>query len=219
MEPITEKKKATELSVDELEQLLADKKKAAQEEQEQKKQQYENERTALIDLLGNEALVVNEQMAHFKGDSFSAMDAFRQLMLEYGDIKGGENNKGNFEIKNDNFKIEYSSQVKMAFDERSEAAEEKLKTFLGGFVKKRDKKLYDLIMGLLERNAKTGALDISNINRLYKLEDSFEDENWKDAIRLFKESYNPTETAKYIRFYKKADNGGWDLINLNFSSI
>jgi hypothetical protein len=74
-------------------------------------------------------------------------------------------------------------------------------------------------MGLLERNSITGDLDINNINRLYKMENDFDDPDWVEAIRLFKESYNPKGSVEYVRFYSRTDNNGWEQINLNFSSL
>lgn len=209
----------SKLSTEELEKALAEKKQAEKAAAEEQRKQYEGEKENIINSLGKKAEGISSQLNEFKVICFTDIEGFRQKMLAYGDIKNGKNNKGNFEIKNDNYKIIYSSQPKQEFDERSELAEEKLKKFLSSFVRKRDKQLYELIMSMLERNSKTGALDISNINRLYKMEDKFDDQDWRDALRLFKESYNITGTNIYVRVYKHNDRNGWDLINLNFSSI
>jgi hypothetical protein len=207
------------LSTEELKQLLAERQKEDVAEQAAKKAAYEKSKNALIQSIGIVGIDLFSQLAEAKTLFFQRMHTFKEEMLEYGDIKGGEKNKGNFEIKNEHFKIQYSSAVKKEFDERADLAEEKLKLFLNGFVKKRDKKLYGLIMGMLERNSVTGDLDINNINRLYKHENDFDDADWKDALRLFKEAYNPTTTSNYIRIYRRNENNGWDLVNLNFSSI
>lgn len=208
-----------QLSASELEQLLKQKKEAEAAEAAKKRADYEHERDVLINLLGSEAAQAHIVLRELKCLAMLRLKEFRARMLEYGDIKGGEKNKGTFQIENENFKILFSTQVRKKFDERSETAEEHLKLFLNSFVKKRDQKLHKFIMGLMERNSKTGDLDIDNINRLYAMENDFDDDNWKKAIALFKESYNPTETAEYVRFYRKNDNGGWDLINLQFSGV
>jgi hypothetical protein len=209
----------TALSTQDLEALLKEKKANEAAESAKKRNNYEHERDVLINLLGSEAAHAHIVLRELKRLAMLRLKDFRTRMLEYGDIKGGEKNKGNFQIENENFKILFSTQVRKKFDERSETAEEHLKLFLNSFVKKRDQKLHKFIMGLMERNSKTGDLDIDNINRLYAMENDFDDENWKKAIVLFKESYNPTETAEYVRFYKKNENGGWDLINLQFSGV
>jgi hypothetical protein len=86
-------------------------------------------------------------------------------------------------------------------------------------VKKRDLKLHKLILSLLERNHKTGDLDISNIQRLYQMENDFDDANWTEAIRLFKESYNAESTTIYLRVFEKQADSSWKLVNLNFASV
>ena len=207
------------LSTRDLEKALAARKAQENAERDALRQQYENEKDALISALGGTATKAADILKAFKEDAMGQVRGFRSKLLEYGQLRKGEANKGNFEIKNDSYKITFSSQVKKCFDERSELAEEKLKSFLGSFVKKRDKDLHDLVLSLLERNPKSGDLDISNIQRLYKLEDRFDNEDWREAIRLFKESYNPEGTAYYVRFFQKAEDNSWQHINLNFSSL
>lgn len=209
----------TALSTRELEKALEARKAKETAEHEARRNEYEAEKAALISNLGNTALITAEALKEFKANAMDNVRNFRAKLLEYGQLRKGEANKGNFEIKNDDFKITFSSQVRKCFDERSELAEEKLKSFLGSFVKKRDKDLHDLVLSLLERNPKSGDLDISNIQRLYKLEDRFDNDDWREAIRLFKESYNPEGTAYYVRFFQRDEDNAWKLINLNFSSL
>lgn len=207
-----------EISTEELEQILAKRRAEQQQQYEAKKQEYETLKTALINAIGARSCELAGEIREHKRHTMETLQRFREQMLEYGDVRGGEKNKGNFTIKNEFFKITFSSQTKKEFDERAELAETHLKQFLNGFVKKRDKGLYELIMGLLERNHTTGALDIDNINRLYKLEDKFEDADWKKAIELFKEAYNPTSTSRYVDIERATQEGGWEKVNLNFSS-
>jgi hypothetical protein len=208
-----------EPTIEELEKMLQAKKDAARKEAQAKRSNYEKSKDDLIKVLGMEAVNINRELADFKNRSMSRMNEFRAALLEYGDIRKGEANKGNYEIKNESFKITFSSQVNKRFDERSELAEEKLKSFLSKTIKKRDRDTHDLVLSLLERNAKSGDLDISNIQRLYKMEDRFEEQDWKDAIRLFKESYNAEETKTYIRFFYKDENGAWKALPLSFPAL
>lgn len=207
------------LTTRDLEKALAARKAQENAEREAKRSEYETEKDALITALGATALSTADTLKEFKHKAMDDVRGFRAKLLEYGQLRKGEANKGNFEIKNDSYKVTFSSQVRKCFDERSELAEEKLKKFLGSFVKKRDKDLHDLVLSLLERNPKSGDLDISNIQRLYKLEDRFDNDDWREAIRLFKESYNPEGTAYYVRFFTKDEDNAWQLINLNFSSL
>ena len=207
-----------ELSDEQLQELLNERKAVKQKEADEKRKDYEDTREKILQTFGMAAATFSHELASFKLDALQSLKSFRETMLEYGDLRRGEANKGSFEIKNDHFKIVFSTQINKGFDERSEMAEDKLKIFLETFVKKRDLKLHGLIMGLLERNT-SGDLDINNINRLYKMENDFDDENWREAIRLFKESYNPTQSKEYVRFFVKGEQGEWSHLNLNFASI
>jgi hypothetical protein len=127
-----------DISIEEIQELLREKEAAAANEKSQKRKRYENKKESLINDLGSFAAMVRDTMLELKSDAFRGLTIFRGEMLEYGEIKGGENNKGSFQLKNDQYKIEFSSQVNKCFDERAELAETKLKQFLSSFVKKKD---------------------------------------------------------------------------------
>lgn len=211
---------AKQLSIDELKEQLRQAQKEQKEKQERERKDYEEARDTLINELAGFAVNLNGQMCDLKHEAMRQMTAFRARMLEYGSLRGGEKNKGSFEIKNDKYKVTFSSNIVKAFDERAELAEKKIKQFLTSFVKKRDKETFKLVNALLERNEKSGDFDIGLINRLYKLEDSYDDPSWKEGIRLFKEAYNPSGTAYYIRFFERNENtGSWDAIILDFAKV
>lgn len=215
--PIT--KSVDEMSTEELSALLKEKKKQESKQRESLRTQYEKDRDEIIKTLTTKAQAASKGLAELKELAMRLLPEFRQRMLDYGSIRNGKKNKGTFEIKNELMKITFTSHVNKTFDERAEMAEQKLKDFLATTVKKRDIKLHDMILSLLSRNERTGDFDISLINRLYKMEDQFDDPNWVDAIRLFKESYSPTGTAQYVRFWVKGESGGWEAVLLDFAKI
>lgn len=212
--------KIEELSTEQLEELLAERKKNERLEAQKKKEQYERSRNVMIHQQCAAAILLRDDLKAFKEQAFGTMLKFYEDMMTYGDVK--KDGKGNFQLISDDqqYKIIFANQVKAGFDERAELAEVKLKEFLNTTVKKRDLGLHGIIMGLLERNKVSGDFDIKLINRLVKMEDKFEDANWKEAIRLFKESYQEQGTSSYIRFYERNnDQQRWELINLNLASV
>lgn len=208
-----------DISIEEIEELLKEKQAAKLKAEQQKRTNYEKRKEEMINTLGGFAMSLQGQMRDLKLEAFKELMTFRQEMLDYGEIRGGERNKGSFQVRNEKYKIEFSSQVNKCFDERAELAEKKLKEFLATFVKKSNKNAYNIVMALLERNSKTGDFDINLINRLYKMENDFDNPLWKEAIALFKESYSPYGTAQYIKFSVKNSNGGYDAIVLDFAKI
>lgn len=207
-------------TIAELEAQLAELKEAEKKEREQKRRAYKNSKEALINELGNEALELHKLLTDFKNRAMQRLADFRIEMLEYGDLRGGNKNKGNFELKNEKFKINYTNQVIKSFNELSKVAEQHINEFLKSFLKKKDKKTHDFISNIMERDEASGQFDIDMINRLYTMEDSFDDPNWKLGIKLFKESYVPANTAQYSRFaILDPATGVWTNLVLDFAKI
>lgn len=209
-----------DMSIEEIEELLAEKQAKAAQEKIAKRKQYEDAREEMINTLSGFAQSLSQQMLDLKLEAFRELTAMRERMMEYGEIRRGVNNKGNFEIKNEKYKIKFSSQVNKGFDERAKIAEEKMKEFLSSFVRKKDKSAYNLIMGLIQRNEKTGDFDYDLINRLYKMKDQFDNPLWKEALELFQESYAPYGTAQYVQFFVKNEtNNAWEPVVLDFAKL
>jgi len=220
MEAATKNPAVADMSIEEIQELLAKKLAAENKAKKLKRENYELRKDEMINSLGGFAVNLRGQMLDLKCEAFTELAKFRLEMLEYGQIRGGENNKGSFEVKNEKYKIKFSSQVNKCFDERAELAEKKLKEFLASFVKKKDRSAYDLIITLLERNSKTGDFDFDLINRLYKMRDRFNNPLWVEALDMFMESYSPYGTAQYIQFFEKnPTNNCYEAVVLDFAKL
>lgn len=213
-------KPASELSADELEQLLKTKSDQEKKEKIHKRNRYEKDRDVLIKSLSAKARMISQNLEEFKQNTFEQLDTFKAQMLEYGNVK--TSGKGNFTIKSDDglLKVEFSNQIKKEFDERAEAAALLMDEFLQDFVKKKDRKSYALIQSLLTRKGADKNFDVNLINRLEKMRDEFDHPKWTEALDLFKESYRETGSARYVRFYQQNPSSqAWEMIPLNFASI
>lgn len=191
------------------------------EEREEKKACYEQERNALAENLVTRMRHLENVIASAKEEAFKEVMAFKEKMMDYGSIRGGDRNKGSFEFKNseDTYKVIVKAQTVKDFDERVELGAQHLEKFMNTFVKKNAKDFYELIQTCLQRNTKTGRLDFNNINKLYSIEEKFDHLDWKEALRLFKESYVETGKATYIRFQYRTDGAAWQDVILNFASL
>ncbi|NDG53898.1 MAG: DUF3164 family protein, partial [Flavobacteriia bacterium] len=110
-------------------------------------------------------------------------------LSEYGKIRS--NSKGGFSVtdKNDTMRVTRRRDTEPVWDERSGKAVELIKEFLGDAIKKRDIKMYEILMSFLERNA-NGDLEYGRVMDLYKHEDKFDDPRWKEGLKLIKESFS-----------------------------
>lgn len=204
-----------QLTDEQLEAMLADRKRKKEEAESLKRQSYETLKEETISNLVEMALNVNTALVAFKSAAFQEMKALYSILKEYS--KRHEDGEGNFTIENaeNNLKIVYSRQNQGYFDERANQAEKHIIDFVNSQFAG-DPRTKKLITGLLER--KKGALDIKLVQKLYKMEADYDDQNWKDGIKLLKESWKDSDSKDYIRFFTK-QNGEYKLINLSFSSI
>ncbi len=175
---------------------------------------YEDLKEQTIISLCTGAITINETLKAFKLKAFEDMQTIYEMLKEYSSRHA--DGKGNFRIEHGNYRVSYKRQGKPTFDERSHQAEKHIIDFVNSKFEN-DVDTKDLVMSLLER--KKGELDINLVQKLYAMEDRFQDENWKRGIELLKESYSFSHSKDYIGFEVKNDKGEWLPINLQFSNI
>lgn len=206
------------LSVSELEAYLKKKKEKEAKQLAKEKEVYEAERDENIFKIITTAKTLFKELGEFKQYCHIEMDNQANKLANYGKIRG--NSKGGFSItdKNDTMRVTRRRDTEPVWDERSTKAIELIKEFLGDAIKKRDVKMYEILMSFLERNAK-GDLEYSRVMDLYKHEDKFDDERWKEGLRLIKESFSNHLKGFGYEFKFKDESGKWENILLNFSSL
>lgn len=202
----------SQLSAEELEAALAQKKETERQQREEKRKAYEALKKETIEELAPLAEELSLSLGRFKSKAFTQLGTLYELLQDYSNRH--KDGKGNFQIETEDFRILLKKQGKASFDERSHQAEKHIIDFVNSKFEN-DEDTRDLIMSLLER--KKGDLDILLVQKLYAMEDRFDDENWREGIRLLKESYSYNHSKDYISFFKKGRNGEWEGINLNFS--
>jgi hypothetical protein len=201
-------------TVEVLEKRLANAKRLEREQKDAQRNAYEHLKNMTIDELCGRAIRLNSALAQFKSEAFSDMQTVYTLLQEYSSRHA--DGKGSFKVEHGNFKITYKRQGKPTFDERAQQAEKHIIDFVNSKFAD-DQATHDLIMSLLER--KKGELDISLVQKLYAMEDRFDDQSWKLGISLLKESYQYSHSKDYMLFEQRDENGQWNAINLQFSNI
>lgn len=211
-------KKVEQMSIEELEALLSEKRKGELETIKKEKAKYEEDRNHVVVMLSKLAEDASIILANFNRETREAMEEQKLKLEKYGKIRA--NSKGGFQIvsADGQYKIVYQYKSISSYDERADKAEALLKEFLNDTIKKKDQKMHGIIMSLLERNGK-GQLEYSRVQSLYKFENDYEDIRWREAIKLFKESFTVSDSKMQIYFHKRDENGAYQLINLNFSSL
>lgn len=211
-------KKVSDLTSEELKELMAWREKQDQEEKKRQRQYYEEERDRLVDGMVREALELNARMATFKQRVITKLEEFRKLAKQYGDIRS--NSKGGFSLRRSDgeMMVVYERNVKSYYDERADLARDLIMEFLRDMVKKHDKNAYEFIIDLMQKNVK-GDFNPVMIAKLVKHEDRYSDERWKKAIGLFKEAYQQNEISMSVSFYEKDAQSKDQHISLSLPSI
>lgn len=212
-------KTVDQMTTKELEVYLAERKKEQIAEMNRKRAEYEKYVEQNTSRLVRKAIKLNTILTTFFANSTTILEEMREKLNEYGAIRS--NSKGGFTLKTDDgkYKVVYRYSTTCDWDERAEKAEELLKDFLFDVLKKRDKEMFEVILGLIEKN-KEGKLELSRIQTLYAKESLFSDPRWVEAIRLFKESFQPVDSKMRLEFYKRSEvSNKWEPITLNISSL
>lgn len=146
-------------------------------------------------------------------------EAFRSVMVEYGQMKSEA--QMNMTLVDDDFKMELKCNKVKRFDERADMAAKRLMEYLSKYIEDSDKgaddPMYQLAMGLLERN-RQGDLDYKSISKLYELENKF-DEEYSEIMNLFRESNVVMATATNYYFWKRNESGIWVKMEPSFCRL
>lgn len=214
----TQTKSVDEMTSAELEQMLNARRQKEQKEKEAKRQAYESERDIVVDELINGALGLNEGLIAFKSAIHQIFDEHQVKLSEYGGIRS--NSKGGFSLihSSGEFKVSRVRSTQPVWDERSQKAVELIGDFLKDTVKKRDKKLFEILMDFIQKNEK-GQLEYAKVMHLFKHKDKYNDPRWVKGLDLIQESYSVNLRGYGYDFYRKDKEGKWERIDINFSSI
>lgn len=80
------------------------------------------------------------------------------------------------------------------------------------------KSLVNAVLRLMSRNAQ-GNLKASRVLQLRKMAEESGDERFLEGVKIIEESYQPTETKRYIRAEYKDEKGAWRYIPLGMTDV
>ncbi|MGJ1366022.1 DUF3164 family protein [Sphingobacterium spiritivorum] len=205
-------------TLEELEQLLAEKKKAEKVKQEREQKKYLKDKDNTLDELYSAAEDLSLALGRFKNLVHLQMEDQAVKMANYGSIR--TSSKGGFTLTHTDMtkRIIRRRDTDPVWDERGHKGVELVREFLFDFVKKRDTKLFEILLSFIEKNVK-GELEYAKVMSLLQHEDKFTDPRWKEGLRLVKESYSLSLKGFAYDFKFKNKAGKWIRLELNFSAI
>ncbi|GGH02919.1 DUF3164 family protein [Pedobacter zeae] len=208
----------SQLTPEQIEQVMKEGKGIVEKKREQAKKAYEHQRDQAVISLLIEARQVMATLADFKEFTHQQMEIQANELKNYGKMNG--RSQGGFSIVNTagDMRVRRRRDTTPQWDERALKAVDLLKEFLMDKVKKRDQKVFEILMGYLEKN-KQGDWEYSQAMEFIKHENKFQDERWLEGIRMLKESYSVSLKGFGYEFQFKNKENKWETLNLNFSSL
>jgi hypothetical protein len=187
-------------------------------EKEKAKSKYERERDRNINNIVKLARGLNEKLTDFKRSISLTMESQHEALTEYGEIRS--NSKGGFSITSSDgmMRVTRTRDTEPFWDERGTKAVAMLKEFLEETAKKRDRDLFEILMGFLSRNEK-GDLEYAKVFQLLKHRNAFADPRWTEGLNLLEESFQVNLRGYGYEIKVKDEQGKWQNISLNFTSL
>jgi len=210
----------TNLSSEQLEELLKQKKEKERRTALIRKEAYEGIRAELLQRIEQKVRAVSGDVKGLFDFIVNETGAFYEVMKEYGQLR--KIDQMSFLIPSESFRIEVKTNKVKKFDERADIAASRLIEFLQDWIKQSNKgsddPMYQLAMMLLERN-KYGDLDYKSISKLYELEQKFGSEEYSEIMQLFRESNIVEGTETNFYFWEKTPLGVWRKIEPSFNRL
>lgn len=165
-----------------------------------------------------DALKINGLLAEFKVKIKSlCMEVYEVYMAEKDNTKPG---KGNFTWFNfdRSLKIEVSINDSITFDDLGiKAAKDKLDEFLNANLDAKQEFLKEMVTDAFSNTR--GRLDAKKVMQLLKYKSRINEPLFQDALTVLEQSIRRPDSKTYFRVWERNDDGKYDLIDLNFSSI
>jgi hypothetical protein len=174
-------------------------------------------RNDLVNDIVGKTLAMSEQLKALKMAMFADIKAFVDLSAEqYGVKFGGEKGNMQFMSYDGKYKILVAVNEAITFDERLQVAKALIDECITDWSKDTRSELQALVNDAFYVG-KAGKLNTGRILGLRRLD--ITDERWKKAMSAIDDSIQVSASREYIRVYRRNNNDGYDLINLDVASL
>lgn len=216
METTTLNKPASELTLEELKALTAQREQSEFSEKQKAREAYETLRDDSITSMVSYAIQLNESLKGFKKSSFEVIETLYKMLQEHSNRHAQGKGNVTLDTADGQFRVVFKRSDNTRFDERATQAEAHILDFLTSEYPE-GSNTSKLIRSLLER--KKGQLDKNLVLKLIGMKNDFDNEHWKMGIDLLQESIVPDETRFYAEYFYRSDDGEWLPIVLNFAKL
>lgn len=162
---------------------------------------------------------LSEQIKTVKSTVFGNFDAILRMKSEVlGLTKDGQRSH-TFTTSDSKFRLTLGVNTVDGYRDTVEDGIAMVKGYIQSLVKdETSKALVNAVLRLLSRDGQ-GNIKASRVLQLRKMAEETGDERFIEGVQIIEESYQPTETKKYIRAEYKNDKGAWVNIPLGMTDV
>lgn len=165
-----------------------------------------------------QALNLNKGLEDFKREVYEMCE---ELHTNYMKSKGvSKESKGNWTWYNfdRSIKIEVSVNEQIAFDDLAiEAAKSKLSEFLSSEITSENEVIKQMVLSAFE--TRSGRLDTKKVMSLLKYKERVKSPVFLAALDLIESAIRRPQSKTYFRVSQRMEDGSYEVIDLNFSSV
>lgn len=169
--------------------------------------------------IAREALRVNKQLTAFNDLITELSNEAYEAFMDSKEVK--KVTKGNYTWYNfdRSIKIEINVNEPIKFDELTiTAAKEKLDSFLDKNITSKNEFIKQMVIDAFETQ-RNGQLDTKQVLKLTRYESKVKSPLFSEAIKLIREAIRRPKSKTYRRVWLKDENGQYQNVELNLTSI
>ena len=198
--------------------------KAKKEAAEQRKQQRETYAQMVDDELEQaipELRSLSEQIKTVKDALFGNFAAILDMKAEVVGFKEGGQYSHTFTNTDSTLRLTLGVNTVDGWSDMAEAGIAMVRKYLESLATdEKTKTLVQTVLRLLSKD-RQGNLNASKVLTLWKLAEESKDEQFMEGVKIIRESYQPTETRRYIRaqYRETTTANGWRNIPLSITDV
>lgn len=162
---------------------------------------------------------LSEQIKTVKSTVFGNFDAILRMKSEVLGLTKDDQRSHMFTTSDSKFRLTLGVNTVDGYRDTVEDGIAMVKGYIQSLAKdETSKALVNAVLRLLSRDGQ-GNIKASRVLQLRKMAEETGDERFIEGVQIIEESYQPTETKKYIRAEYKNDKGAWVNIPLGMTDV
>ncbi|QEE51064.1 DUF3164 family protein [Flavobacterium alkalisoli] len=206
------------LSDAELERILAYRKEQKDAENKAKKAAFEKQKEKFISDTVSQFRAASELLVKLKADTITQANELFKKMFEVNGKELKEQNTFTFKSDDGKMKVQVERQERFEFTEEAIVHINSIRDIFRAKFQDRNKGFYNLLDGILMKNSK-GDYDAKLLTKARKQVNDLGDAALIEEFDKLVDCQRVTGSSTYCRAYAVDENGKWQDINVQFSSL